>query len=1014
MFLTAYLSAALLSATPVAEGSVRAFLFTDDGRGISGATVRVLDGAHLTDAEGSVLIALPPGNYQFIIDAEDYPELLTSPVRVFAGQQSEFIVVLRKNGAPSVDIEVPEAALAETKILSSETATISGKIFSREDKSPAAGARVFVRGTSAQTRSNADGTFTLALPRGPQELTIIHPSFSTRTLQITGDGAPLEIALESKAIELAEMVIVAPALEGGTVFVLQERRDSATVTDVLGADQMAKSGDSDAAGALRRVTGVTVVDGRYVYVRGLGERYSATLLNGSTLPSPDPERRVVPLDLFPAGILSGIEVQKSYSPNLPGEFGGGLVLLRTVDIPDEFHAKLGLSGGFRTHTTGQDAIGYSGSSLDFLTFGNSARALPSFVADASKEKIFRAGDLFTAGYSLEELEKFGEALDLRYGLSEQTIPPDFGLSGELGGAFNLFGGRAGVLLGVSSGNEFSWNRKSVRTYAAGDTMQNNLRLEEFKRQAALTSLLTAGLDLDKAHRFRATISLNRLAEDSARFSRGTFDEDGGSLAQVTRLWWVEQMLMTNQLRGEHQLSKDRLKLDWRYMFSVATRDEPNRREIKYTEDPQDGIFKFSDGPSGNQRFYSTLLDFNHDAAVDLTYSAEIFGRVDSEFKGGLAGMLKTREVDSRRYRYELNGSGAERVEIITKNPNEIFSTDSVRPGLFEFEEVTLPDDNYLGAQQLAAGYLMGDLGLREDLRLLAGARLEYSHQTLETTDPVAGDATAAGELSNFDVLPTLALTWKFIEDMQLRAGYARTVNRPNFRELSPARFFDITVGAEFRGNPELERAAINHFDVRWEWYPSDAETVSVAAFLKTFEQPIENSVRGGSNIIYSPVNVEGAVNYGVEIDVRKTFEMISPALESLYAGANLTLVYSRVNIEGSSVTSKERPLQGQSPYAVNAQIGWDDLESELSLALLFNIFGARIESVGGFGMPDIYEQPFPSLDFVAKKKLGRFGVGFKAGNILDYESRSQISSDYFTEEYYPRRNFSLSLSADLD
>jgi outer membrane receptor protein involved in Fe transport len=949
MSLFLYISAALLCASPVAEGSVRAFVFTDDGQSVVNAAIRVLAQTHRTDAEGSVEIILPPGEYQFAIETDEYPDLLTSPVKILAGQQSEFIVVLRKNGETSLDIEVPEAALEGTR-LSTKTATISERIFARDPKQP---------------------------------------------------------------VELAEMVILAPSLEGGAVFVLQERRDSATVTDVLGADQMSKSGDSDAAGALRRVTGVTIVDGRYVYVRGLGERYSATLLNGSTLPSPDPERRVVPLDLFPAGILSGIEVQKSYSPNLSGEFGGGLVLLRTVDIPEEFHARIGLSGGLRTHTTGRDAISYPGSGLDFLTFGNSARALPDDFYRASKENKFLAGDMFTPGYTSEQLEQFGESLDLRYGVTPHTIPPDFGISGEVGGGFNLFGGKAGLLLGLMSGNEFAWNRKQVRSYIADDRLQNNLRLEEFKRQAALTGLLTAGLDLDK-NRLRATISLNRLAEDSARFSRGIFDEDGGAPAQVTRLWWVEQMLVTNQVRGEHQLIKDKLQLDWRYMFSVATRDEPNRREIKYTDDADNGVFKFSDGPSGNQRFYSTLLDFHHDLAADLTYRREVFGGVETTFQAGLAGMLKTRRVDSRRYRYELNGTGADRSEVIVRDPNQIFSSDTIRPGLFAFEEVTLTDDNYLGGQQLFAGYLMSDLGFRDNLRLLAGARLEFSHQVLETKDPIGSDKEIAGDLSNFDLLPALALTWGFVEDMQLRAGFARTINRPNFRELSPARFFDITIGAEFRGNPELDRAAINHFDLRWEWYPSEAETISVAAFLKTFESPIENSVEGGSNLIYKPVNVEGAVNYGLEIDLRKTFEMFSPALESLYFGANLLLVYSRVTIDDAKVTSKNRPLQGQSPYAVNAQLGWDDLESELSLALLFNIFGPRIESVGGLEMSDIYEQPFPTLDFVAKKKYGRFGLGFKASNILDADARSQISADHFTELYSPRRTFSLSFSADLD
>lgn len=1018
-------------ATP--EGTIRGVVLDDTGRPLVGTKV-TLGRAQiaLTDQEGTFVLGLPPGRYLLSITPEGRTGVDTAPVEVLAEQETELLIIFPSSGAPTVEVEAPSAALA---IATTETATqgtgrVQGRVTEGKDGPPIVGARLFVRGTPADARTNAEGRYELQLPEGARELTVLHPNFGTQVVKVqVRSDAPFtaDVALEPKALELAEMVVTTPKLEGGAVFVLKERQDAATVTEVLGADQIAKSGDSDAAGALRRVTGVTVVDDRFVYVRGLGERYSSTLLNGSTLPSPDPERRVVPLDLFPAGVISNIVLHKTYSPELPAEFGGGTIDLKTREIPEEFTLGLGVSLGYLDGTTFRTGPTYGGGGLDFLTFGAGARAVPKVVADASASKTLDTGDRFNPGFTDEELERFGEAFDLNYGTTDVTTPPPVGLSAEAGGRFSIFGKDAGAYLALDWGHDFGRYDQSRTVFQVSEggrlVPQNELALKVLSIQSTLSAIGAVSLDLSDDDHLRLTTTVNRIAEDEARKARGRIEETD-TIADITRLWWIEQMLATAQLRGDHQLLP-KLALEWRYMFSLATRDEPNRREIVYNASPESpDAFVFSTLAAGNQRFYSDLADLNHDLGAKVTLPLELFGQLESKLSGGLALELKGRDVSARRFRYDLAGTAEARDQVRLRPADQIFTDETIGPDLFRLEEVTLPDDNYRGDQRIFGAFLMGDLALLDSLKLLAGARLEHGAINLATRTPIAApeDADVQSDYQKLDVLPAASTTWEFYTDMQLRAAFSRTVNRPNFRELSPARFFDVTDGTEYRGNPALTRALITHADLRWEWYPSPGESFSAAVFYKHFDDPIERSVNGGPNIVYKPINVDSAQLVGGEVEGRKSLDFLGESFEYFTVAANLTLVHSRVSIgeEGLSLTSKERALQGQSPYAVNVQLAYDNPDSETAIVAQLNVFGRRIESVGAVGQPDVYEEPVPLLDLVASQRIGAVKFGVKLKNLLNPLRRltqTENSAEATVHDVFAyRRGVAgfLSLGVDLD
>lgn len=1007
----------LATAAPAdGKGTVIIYLVDRSGLPVPGARIREL-GATIceTDGEGTCILQLDSGAVVLDITKSGFPEQVLR-VEVVPGRSIEIIARYTQDGGEVVDLESPSGNAVGTSTIT-ETGRIEGLVVGADGKS-VEGARVFVRGYPFDARTDAQGRFVLeAVPATTLDLTLIHPDHGTTNrdgLKVEADATlSIEVTLEKAAGFSQEFIITIPKLEGGAVAVLEERRDSSSVADLLGADQISKSGDSDAASALQRVTGVTLVDGRYVFVRGLGERYSTTLLDGSTLPSPDPEKRIVPLDLFPSSILGSIVVQKTFSPDLPGEFGGGTVNLRTREVPEDFLLKVSVSGSYLTGTTFTKAVNYEGTSTDFLGFGAGGRAIPDGLAEILSEgKIGNAPD-----------PALVRQLNQDFSLKPQDVPPDLGLGLDIGGTLDLFGKKLGILGGLTYGNSYFAKESEFNSWGSGLDPKLVVRLLELQQSINLGGLLVLAYDLSEKDRLRFTGSLNRMAEKSARLQTGFTSENE---TRLNRLRWIEQMLVTTQLRGEHEdMFGSELRMDWRYMFSFATRDEPDRRSVAYAFEKQrsedalsKGFFKLDVGDILNQRFYSDLLDFNHDVGLDAQHPFTFFGDVESKLKVGLAGLHKTRSVHLRRLTYQDVGD-----DLPNLPPDQIFNDDTIGE-IFALQEDTLRDDNYDASQLVLAGYALGDIGFTESLRLLLGARAEQSSQSVRTFDPGADrseEPNQESELSAFDILPAATLTWEFAQDMQIRVAGSRTLSRPNFRELSPAVFRDLGGTVEYKGNPELERTNITNADLRFEWYPSPGESFSVSLFYKYFEKPVEQTAAAGSVTRFTYQNIDEATNLGGEIESRIEFGFLHPELADLYFAGNLTLVYSEINNKDRGVlTSESRPLARQSPWVVNAQLGYDAPDAGLNLSLLYNVFGARIWAVGTQGNLDIYEQPFDRLDFVASYQfLERFKLQFKAKNLLNalhqatqYSEAAEMDRVVF--RYRDGIKFGLGLSVDLD
>lgn len=1010
-----------------ADGTVVGFVF-EDGSGLPlvGATVTVGSLQVQTDAQGAFVVSMAPGTFEVTVTAPDGRTRPTTAVRVVSGQPTELLVTWSGADILPAQVEEPPGSAPVQQDVEGAAGRLEGRVLSAEDGAPVAGARIYVRGRTTEAVSDAQGRFGMALPAGSWELSVVASAFASQTVDGVAVGADevasVSLELVPAGLALDDFTVRAPKVTGGTAELFDERKTSTAVADVIGAEQMTRAGDSSAASALRRVTGLTLVGGKFIYVRGLGERYSATLLNNGQLPSPEPERRVVPLDLFPSSILESVVIQKTFSPDLPAEFGGGMVLLRTRAFPTAPVVKVQFKTAFRGGTTFDSGLVGGGGSTDFLGVDGGARALSPEVVDAISDSALKEkGRFSTSGFTAEELAALGKTFPNVWTPEETMILPDFGFGLSLGNGWELANNsRFGVLAALSFDNAWASDTYQSTFYniASGGVVQRDADyvFNQTTNNVQMSGLLSMGGRIGEHHTIQSSTMVLRSTDNESRIFEGFLPEEAFDI-RVTRLRWIERMLIVQQLTGEHQLgvASRAPKLTWRYGFAQAFRGEPDRRQTRYDFEEADGVFRLSrrDGDS-NARFFSDNDDKTHDGGLDLLVPIRMNDRADIRLKVGGSIMQKDRVVDTRRFSFLNKGLSDD--ATLVQTPEQIFQADNIRPDGFQIKEVTQATDNYLAAQTLAAGYVMAEIPALPWLDIMAGARVEYSRQattTFELFNP--NGEPIVSELDNTDVLPALTLTFRPRDDMAVRLGYGRTLSRPEFRELSPAIFQDVVGGRDQFGNPELERATIDNADVRWDWFLDRTDVVSVSAFYKYFTRPIETIVIIGADESLTYDNADAANNFGAEIEVRKGLGFLHPKAADVYVAGNAAFISSSIVLpDGGVQTNSERALQGQSPWVVNLQLGYDNPELGIHAALLYNVVGPRIVEVGSFGLPDAYEQPVHQLDAVIGAQLPKgFDVRLTGRNLLDQRARVALESGEVLVERRPGWSLGLRLGWSL-
>lgn len=887
--------------------------------------------------------------------------------------------------------------------LAQETGQVSGVV--RDDFNafglPAAPITVLDTGTTAYTE--LDGQYTLTLPAGAHQLQVGFSGYEDITVSVdivAGETTRLDVALRME--RFAEEVVVTGEIVEPELFTaeaqLVERQKAAVITDNLASDEMKANADSNAASAMKRVTGLTVVDNQYVFVRGLGERYSNTTLNGSVLPTTEPDKRVVPLDLFPTGLIESVSVVKSYLPDKPADFSGGLVEIDPLAFPNEPVVNVSISQGYNTNTSFQDGLSYPGGGRDWLGFDDGTRDLPSAIPDA---KVVRTSRFTEAGFTPAELETMGESFSNVWSPVTESIGHNQSYSFVAGNSWDKLG--AIVSVTWSESHQTQSEDQTFFSISGGDIdIQNDYDFD------VTSSRTSTGIVGNLAYKFSGNhrVSLENFYTHNSKNEARTFEgynSDVGANIRNSRLFWVEEGILSSRFSGEHYFQAIAAsQFEWSATLSRATRDEPDLRETLYEFNSFNDEYVLADESQSGFRMFNDLDDEVVELGADWTLFFAQWDDLPASFKLGPRTTMRERDFSSRRFRMTPRVSG---LVDITQTPEMIFTPANVGEA-FELREETRPTDTYRAEQTVQAFYGMTDLPLSRNLRIIGGARVERSEQIVDTFDPfsTAGEMITA-TLNDTDVLPGVNAVYALSDTTNLRAGYSHTVNRPEFRELAPFEFTDVVGGRAVVGNPELKRALIQNVDVRLETFPAAGEVLAISAFYKDFTNPIERIVQPTAQLRTSYTNALGARNTGVELEARRQFGR-------LMGSANYTHVDSQIELEqvaGQVQTSLDRPLAGQSANVFNLSVDVDLPEIGGSVRVLYNWFDDRIVDVGSLGLPDIYEEGRGILDAVFTKRFEALSLRASFDNLLDSEHRFTQGGE-LQRLFKLGRSFSLSLS----
>ncbi len=961
-------------------------------------------------------------------------------------------------------ILVSDAAAQETQ----QTIKITGVVIDSDSDSPLPNVTIQVVDTNIKTVSDETGAFALELPAGTYTFQVSAPFYNTSVLsdiKINAEGLsePLQVTLKPQIVKLDAINMRVRLSQSGERGLLEKRRRSSRIEDSISTEEISRLPDASAAQAIRRVTGVSIVGGKYVFVRGLGERYSNTLLNNVEIPSPEPNRRVVPMDIFPASLLSSLQTVKTFSPDQPGGFAGGSVQVFTKDFPEALTMSLSLSAGFNTQTTGTEGLTYPGGNLDFLGFDDGSRDLPDLIQEQPADiPIRERGRFTTRGYTAAEIQDFGRAFSNVWSAERFVVPVNQGYKFSIGNSSTLLGKQLGYLGVISYGNSHSYNQQERRDFGIGLneilTTKTNYRVEQSNHEVDWGSVVNTSLRLSKDHRLSLRTLTTHTAEDQTRTWEG-FNQDRNTDMRSARLRYVERQLFSGQLAGSHSFyfstpeienvsmnenpesnnttieegtNQPDVSLEWRLTYSRAARNEPDTRETIYEDTglvtdengnivtDSDGnpmqLYTFRDITHSGSRFFFNLEDNDYNSRIDLTLP--MLFKLEGYIKLGGLVRYRDRAFDVRRFRFQPSDNIEAKGVTLSSPPEQLFETNNIAPRVFELRESTRETDNYSADHFIYSSYLMFDTSLTKKWQLMSGLRLESSNQALISFDPFTPDATPIeANLNTLDLLPGLNLTYRLAERMNLRLAYSRTVTRPDLRELAPFDYTDFVGGRTVLGNPDLERTLIDNLDFRWEVFPdtSAGGVVAVSAFYKNFKKPIEQIIQPTAEVLITFENAEAAHNYGLELEARQNLSVVSPLLRSFSINTNAAFITSRVVLpEDIGIqTSDERPLQGQCPYIINVSLGYEEPIWGLSGSIAYNIYGRRLADVGNHGAPDVYEQPRGELDLSFSRIVAdSYKFSFSAKNLLDPDVHYK-QGEATSVIYKNGRSFSFGISYNL-
>ncbi len=895
------------------------------------------------------------------------------------------------------------SAQTDPAVASPGTGRIVGKVVDARTGQGLADVAIQIVGTTTGTSSGLEGRYGLGrVTAGTVTLHIRRLGFAAKTVTgITLDaGKTIEqdITLEPVTVSLATQVVTASIERGSVNSALDRQRTGTGVVNSVTREQISKSPDSDAAQAVQRVSGVTVQDGKYIFVRGLGERYTTTSLNGSRIPSPEPERKVVPLDLFPSALIQSVTTSKNFTADQPGDFSGAQVDIRTREFPLGQQSEFSSSIGYNDAATNHGLVVAPTLGRDWLGFAGSERQLPSELAGPMQSQPSQS----TVNSIVQSFRNAWTPL-AKQGVPNKSLGMTTGGSKPFGDESQL-----GYIAALSYSYNQEVREREVRAYA--EPTDGTTEIDRFEGTTGRSSVLWGGianvsLNLGSKTRVSLNNTYNQSADNEARRESG-FSENLGTRLRIDRLRFVERSVRSNQIVGERQLGA-RQRLSLAFTSSHVKRSEPDRSEFVQVEGAPGDAPYWLDATEGAVRTFGRLTESGLNTALDYAIQ---FGSSERQHELKVGGLHRYTERLSRNQVFSIQAPTLS-LDERKLSAEQIFDGRFADSSDAVFRIVPLSQGGSYGASdELGAGYATVDWSLSNRFHLITGARVERS-STIVSAEPTVGQRVRVNPLYT-DVLPSLLLNVKMTDAQNLRFSATRTLSRPEYRELAEVQYRDVIGGENVIGNPALERTLISNFDARWELYPGSGEVFSIGLFAKRFEKPIERIFLATSGTrIVTFINADGGDNLGLELDARVGLGRVAGLFEPFTLFSNATFMRSKVRLgDDPRVAKEDRAMVGQAPSVLNGGLTFAPGSGKLSATVLFNRVGRRIVSASQPPLPVTYEEARNVLDLALRFPLFS-GVSAKldARNLLD-QPYVQRQGTVTRESYYAGRVYTFGLN----
>lgn len=932
--------------------------------------------------------------------------------------------------------------LTITNFIFAQSSSISGTIIDDSNGRTLIGVNIVIKELNLKTSSDSEGKFAFKkVPVGSYEISFTslgyQPKLISEVIVAANENTNLNVTLVEKRNDLAEIVITKTRAKVESVkSLLLMQKNSVSVSDGISAETIKRTPDKNTSDVLKRISGASIQDNKFVIIRGLNDRYNAALLNGAPLPSSEPDRKAFSFDIFPSNMLDNLIITKTASPDLPGEFAGGVVQINTKSVPDKNFQAISVSSGFNTITTFKEQRTYKGSGTDWLGFDNGVRDLPSTVPST---EVF--GTL-----TAPQKAAIAKSFSYDWNINSARFKPNTNFQYSVGHHIDFGDKVFGVMFSVSNNVSRTYAETNRNEYDNGSaTLPSVLITKNFDK--SYTEQVLTGALANFSFKFNENHSINFKNILSVNSTDLVLERAGQKIDDAPRTlnrdvrWFTTNRIYSGQFTGDHYFTAPKIKLTWTAFYSDIARSIPNLRTNLYsTGDPNSTnpdentpraiITANNGGPDyGGGMFFSENTENISGAKIDLSRKFNIGKNLVNEFKMGAFTQTRSRDFFARQLQY--NTSANFKDDLLTQTNATIFSIQNmgeITPGVngFTLFEATKFTDAYKAASKLNAGYAMLDNRLG-DFRLVWGFRFENFVQTLDARETEFKYLKLNNKQNDF--LPSLNLIYALSKKQNLRFSFSKTLNRPEFRELAPFGFYDFTTQFFTQGNPDLKIAKIDNYDFRYEFYPGKGQIFSFSYFKKNFKNPIE-IIQTVNNKEITYENADSGKISGIELEFRTLLSSIftsekTTVFDDLTLFSNLAIIKSSVDVSNiaSANPEKSRPLQGQSPYVFNGGLQYLNKDNGWGISTNVNRVGNRIFILGSEVEPSIWEKARTFLDVQVSKNCfkNKLEIKLNAQNILaqdlifyqnnyrnttSYGSFATLANTIFTGDYRNEKGYS--------